>query len=127
MSSNGAISLAIAVMRQHADALNTHDEEKLARTLHFPHFRMSGTSLQVWKTPESYFSDFRERAGSTWARSDFPDIQVVGMAGDKVHLDVKVARYDHAGNEITTFRSLWIITRENGIWAAKFRSSFAPV
>ena len=120
-----AIEAALGVMQAHIDALNVRDEAALAATLHFPHFRLSGTELKVWDGPESYFSDFRARAGSDWARSRFNDIRVVQASNDKVHLDAEIIRYDRNDAVLTRFRSLWILTKENETWAAKFRSTFA--
>jgi hypothetical protein len=118
---------AVDVLHAHIDALNAHDEAALAATLHFPHHRLSGTVLKTWETPDSYFADFRKRAGDDWARSSFEDIRVIHAAPDKVHLDVEVQRFDALGQLITKFRSLWIMTYENNRWAAKFRSSFAAL
>jgi len=122
-----AILGALDVMHAHIVALNARNEQAVAATLHFPHFRLSGTALKTWATPDSYFSDFRARTGRQWAQSGFEDIRVVQASDTKVHLDAKINRYDQGGQIITTFRSLWVITYEGGRWAAKFRSSFATV
>ena len=116
---------ALAVMQAHIDALNAHDEPGIAATLHFPQFRLNGIALKTWATPDSYFEDFRARAGANWARSQFDDIRVIQASEDKVHLDAEINRFDKSGQIISTFRSLWVITLEDGRWAAKFRSSFA--
>ena len=113
------------VMQDHIGALNARDEQKIAATLHFPHFRLSGTDLKCWETPDSYFADFKTRAGDDWQRSSFDDIKVLQTSPNKVHLDVEVNRFDESGGLITSFRSLWVITCVDGRWAAKFRSSFA--
>ena len=80
--SETAISAAREVMTRHINALNAHDETALASTLHFPHVRLSGTALKTWDTPESYFADFRARAGDSWNRSHFDDIRVVDASED---------------------------------------------
>jgi len=116
---------ALGVMDAHIAALNAHDEAALARTLHFPHMRLSGSNLKTWESPDSYFKDFRSRAGSDWASSEFADIQVLQADATKVHLDAQINRYDAHARQISSFRSLWIRTFEQGRWAAKFRSSFA--
>lgn len=125
MARDAAIDAALRVMKRHAEALNAQDEQAVAATLHFPHFRLSGTELKVWETPDSYFSDFRTRAGTDWNRSQFDDIRVVDASEKKVHLAVQVNRYNADGARIARFRSLWIITKQQDEWAAKFRSSFA--
>lgn len=118
---------AFKVMQDHIDALNARNEQAIAATLHFPHFRLSGTKLQVWDTPDSYFADFRARAGADWARSDFANLHAVQSARDKVHICTDVLRFSAAGQRIAAFPSLWVITLQEGRWAAKFRSSFAAL
>ena len=125
MAHDAAVTAAQAVMQAHIDGLNARNEAAIAATLHFPHYRLSGATLKTWETPETYFSDFRTRAGGDWARSEFADISVLQASSDKVHLDARINRYDRADTLLATFRSLWVITCENDRWAAKFRSSFA--
>ena len=121
-----AIDAAHQVMAAHISALNSRDQAAIAASLHFPHVRLSGTRLKVWETPDSYFADFLARAGGEWHHSSFEDIRLVRAAPDKVHLDAEIRRFAADGRLITSFRSLWVITHENGRWAAKMRSSFAP-
>ena len=127
MKHDQAIEAAKRVMQRHIEALNARNEHAIAATLHFPHYRLSGVNLKIWDTPDSYFEDFRVRAGANWSRSEFADIQVVDASKNKVHLDVEVRRYDKTETCIARFRSLWVITLEEGNWAAKFRSSFAAL
>lgn len=119
------IKNALEVMDNHILALNAHDEAALAKTLHFPHIRLSATDLKIWPTAESYFADFQKRAGGGWHHSAFNDIQVLAHSDIKVHLDAEIIRYDVNNEIISRFRSLWILTKEGGAWAAKMRSSFA--
>ena len=126
MKNDNAIRASFDVMEAHISALNAHDESRIAATLHFPHIRLSDADQKIWETSDSYFADFRSRAGDNWKRSSFDDIRVVWASDNKVHLDAQVNRYDSNDEIIATFRSLWIITCEHGHWAAKLRSSFAP-
>ena len=112
-------------MDAHIDALNRRDQAALVATLHFPHFRLSGTDLKMWETPDDYFADFRARAGSNWGHSTAEVSSVLDASETKVHLDVKISRLDQDGNLLKSFQSLWVMIHENGVWAAKFRSSFA--
>lgn len=125
MAHDRSITAARAVMAAHIDALNARDEERLAATMHFPHYRLSGAVLKCWETPTSYFDDFRARAGRDWSHSNADDIRVLSAASDKVHLDVQINRFDKHGQRINRFRSLWVMTELDGHWAAQFRSSFA--
>ena len=71
------VTEARGVLDAHIAALNSHDEAALAATMHFPHYRLSEAALKVWETPESYFHDFRARAGGAWAYSRFENVEVL--------------------------------------------------
>ena len=121
-----SVTAAIAVMRAHIQALNARDGEAIAATLHFPHYRLTDGQVKVWDGPENYLSDFRARAGGEWGHSDWCRLDVVHASEDKVHLDVQVQRFSRDGSLLIAFDSLWVIARLSGVWAAQFRSSFAP-
>ena len=116
----------LKVLDNHILALNERDPNAIAATLHFPHFRLSGTGLKEWPTPETYFDDFKSRAGGDWSHSEFRDIKVIDSSATKVHIDLEVLRYNTDNQLIARFRSLWVLTHDDGKWATRFRSSFAP-
>ncbi len=49
---------ALDVMKRHIDALNARDENNLAQTLHFPHYRLVGSKLHVWPEKKTTLSIF---------------------------------------------------------------------
>jgi len=121
-----AIEAAKGVMHAHIRALNAGDEAALAATLHFPHYRLSGGRLRTWEGPETYLADFHARAGDGWHHSAWDALDVIAAEPSKVHLDVRFTRYREDGSVLGRFRSLWVIARIDGVWAAQLRSSFAP-
>ena len=128
MTTNKKASEAdLEVMMCHLKALNSLQEDDLAQTLHFPHYRLVGTKLSCWQSPKTYLSDFRARAGKRWARTEWNSINVQKESSDKVHLLVEISRFNSKNELIKNFDSLWIITFKNGKWAAQFRSSFADI
>lgn len=120
-----AVQAALGVLDDHFAALNAGDATALAATLHFPHYRMGRDGMKIWDSSDRYLDDFYARAGDGWARSAFLFRNVVAASADKVHLDIAFVRYDQADHVMGTFRSLWVITRRDGIWGAEARSSFA--
>jgi hypothetical protein len=121
-----ATAAAFDVLDRHMAALNTRNATALAATLHFPHYRLSGAGMRIWETPERYFDDFRERAGGDWHHSGWNFRNLIAASAEKVHLDVQFTRYRADGSAIASYRSIWIVTRIGGRWAAQLRSSFAP-
>jgi len=120
-----AIAAALAVLDRHIAALNARDEAALAATLHFPHYRLSGGRMKVWEGPASYFADFLARAGDGWHHSAWDRRTPLAASADKAHLDVTFTRSRADGSALGRFRSLWVIARLEGRWAAQLRSSFA--
>ena len=121
-----AITAALEVMEKHISALNERNALKLSATLHFPHFRLVGTSLKVWETADRYFDDFTARAGENWAYTKLASITIISANANKVHLDVQINRFNAQDQLIADFRSIWVITEIGGVWAAQLRSSLAP-
>jgi len=115
----------MAVLDAHIAALNARDERALVATLHFPHFRLTGGRMKIWERPDSYLKDFYARAGEDWHHSAWDFRNVIAAGPDKVHLDVQFTRYRADNSAIGRFRSLWIVSKLDGRWAAQVRSSFA--
>jgi hypothetical protein len=120
-----AIAAALAVLDRHMAALNANDAIALAQTLHFPHYRLAGVRMRVWEQPDSYWQDFRTRAGGEWHHSAWDFRNPIAASEDKVHFDLQFTRYRADGSVLGRYRSLWVITRIDGRWAAQLRSSFA--
>ncbi len=120
------VAAARDVMARHLAALNARDETALAATLHFPHYRLSGGVMRTWRDPRTYMEDFRQRAGPQWDRTRWDAIDVLAASAEKVHLDVRFTRLRRDGSALARHRSLWVISRIDGVWAAQLRSSFAP-
>ena len=121
----GAIAAARAVLDRHFAALNAGDAVALADTLHFPHYRLAGTRMQVWQRPDSYLKDFHARAGDGWHHSAWNYCNPIAASSDKVHFDTQFTRYRADGSVLGRYRSIWVIARIDGRWAAQLRSSFA--
>ena len=120
-----AVAAALAVLDRFMVALNAGDEPALLATLHFPHYRLAGGRVQVWEQPGPYLGDFLARAGADWHHSEWDFRKLIAAGPTKVHLDAQFTRYRADNSPISRFRSLWIVTKQDGRWAVAARSSFA--
>jgi hypothetical protein len=120
-----AVAAAMDVLDRHIAALNAGDAAALAQTLHFPHYRLAGGRMQIWERPDSYLQDFHARAGDGWHHSAWDFRNPIASGPDKVHLDVQFSRYRADGSVLGRYRSIWVVSRIDGRWAAQLRSSFA--
>jgi hypothetical protein len=119
------IAEAMAVLDRHVTALNARDATALADTLHFPHYRLAGTRMRVWETPDTYLGDFLARAGDGWHHTRWDFRNVISASREKVHIDLQFTRFRADDSVLGSFRSIWVITSIGGKWAAQLRSSFA--
>jgi len=65
-------------------------------------------------------------AGSDWHHCRWDRRRIIHLSPDKVHVDTKFTRCRADGSVISSFESLYILTKEDGRWGVKMRSSFAP-
>jgi hypothetical protein len=113
------------VLDHFMEALNAGNEAALLATLHFPHYRLAGGRMRVWGQPGAYLGEFLARAGADWHHSAWDFRKVIAADAAKVHLDVQFTRYRADNSVIGSFRSLWIVTKDDRCWAVAARSSFA--
>lgn len=118
------------------EAFNSMDELRLAKTLNYPHVRISGGAVHVWEKPEDYAKDQDKttlRRAVNWKETkwDYRYVVQAGMDGKtglmKYHVALSFTRYDFNGNKIPghTYDSFYIITNKDGHWGTQFRSSMA--
>ena len=121
-----AVNAAIAYM----DAFNNRDASKCDESLNFPHVRLGMENQKARITenppqmPPKFFEWFENEYG--WNHSCWDYRDVIQSSLTKVHLAIKFSRYRSDGSKIGEFPSLWVITKQDGHWGIKIRSSFAP-
>lgn len=125
------------VLDEYMQALNALDLERHVGTYHFPHFRLASGKLSVWTTrseamplldvPVEQRREQLQRAlGEGWDRSVWTRRETVQGDSKKVHVLTRFERLRADGSLISGHDSLYILTFEDGRWAIKGRSSFAP-
>ena len=63
---------------------------------------------------------------SEWAYTKTDSLEFVGWSLDKVHVNLYFTRQRSDNTPIASFKALYILTKEEGHWGIKMRSSFAP-
>lgn len=128
-SSDPAIeAAAMKVLDEYMAAWNNRDMEAWERTFQFPHYRLASGNMSV--LDHAGLQDARqlwatmERGG--WHHSRWDRRRIISSAADKIHVDTQFTRYRADGSRIGSYESLYILTKENGHWGVKLRSSFAP-
>lgn len=127
----------MAVLDNYMDAVNRIEIEAVTDTYHFPHYRIVNHQVVVWHTAEQAMPllglpreqqarAMRDALGPDWQRTDWAYRKILSHSETKAHFETELVRYNSNGDEISRFESLYILTKDNGRWAIKARSSFAP-
>ena len=117
---------ALAILDTFMAALNRGDEAGVNATFHFPHVRLASGTVTVWQKAGDYaLEGFRARAGEGWAESRWDERTPIHVGDSKVHLAVQFSRWRGDGSLIGRYKSIYIVTRQDGRWGVQARSSFA--
>lgn len=114
------------VLDEYMEAWNRRDLAAWERTFHFPHYRLASGRMNVLDEPGMQdAARVWASAGSDWHHSKWDRRRIISSSPDKVHVDTKFTRYRADGSKIGTYESLYIVTKEDGRWGVKLRSSYA--
>ena len=115
------------VLDDYMSAWNRKDLAAWERTFHFPHYRLAGGKMTVLDRPGLQDpTRVWSSAGSDWHHSRWDRRRMIHSSADKVHVDTKFTRCRADDSVIASYESLYILTKEDGRWGVRMRSSFAP-
>ena len=118
---------AMRVLDAFMTGFNARDLRAWEAAYHFPHFRFAGGRLTVLDAAgERSPAVFDALAATGWHHSAWLSREVVQASEEKVHVVVEFARFRADGSELARYRSLYVLSREEGRWGIRGRSSFAP-
>jgi hypothetical protein len=126
----GAEKEVMAVLDAFMTAFNHRDAAAEERTYHFPHYRLASGNMRVLdaagpQTQAVLNTTYKNFTDSGWDHSAWSRRKIVHLSADKAHVDTQFTRYRKDGSVIGAFDSLYVVTKENGRWGIKLRSSFA--
>jgi hypothetical protein len=107
-------------------AFNARDLEAFEATFNFPSVRLASNTLTLIERGHHKPAMFETGALAEWDRSAWERREVIHSGADKVHFDTRFTRYRADGSVIGGFDSIYVVTREDGRWGIKARSSYAP-
>lgn len=114
------------VLDDYMTTFNARDAKAWQETYHFPHYRLASGKMSVLEHAGILDSTvFIKLEQTGWHHSKWLHRNVVQASDTKVHVDTQFARYKADGSLLNTSESLYIVTKENGKWGVKFRSSYA--
>ena len=122
----------MSVLDAFSNAFNRQDAQAEERTYHFPHYRLANGTMSEWDSPGSeteawMTGTYKTLRESGWDHSSFTRRRIVHLSDSKAHVDTEFTRYRKEGTVIVRVESLYIVTKEDGQWGIKMRSSFDRV
>ena len=116
----------LQVLDDYMRTFNAKDAAAWQATYHFPHYRLASGKMSVLERvgllDSTVFVRLRQ-AG--WHHRVWDHRNIIQCSDNKVHVDTKFSRYRSDGSKIGSYESLYIVTKEDGRWGVKMRSSFA--
>ena len=123
-------ALGCSVLDQYLEAFNTGDALKWAAILHYPHVRIAGETVRLWEDKESFAKDNDMTLLSkkiNWGCNKWDWRHLVQFGPGKMHFAVQLSRYTVNDELISSFESMYILTRIGERWAVQGRSSYGGV
>lgn len=107
---------------------NSRETKEHVTILHHPHYRLANGQMVIHETEEESLEAngffFVEVAKTDWHRTEWVHRRVVQIGELKVHVDGRFVRLRKDGSEIDTLDALYVVTKQDGRWGIKLRSSF---
>lgn len=120
------IAAAQGVLDEFMAGFNARDVARWDATFNFPSVRLASGTLVILQAGDHKPGMFDKGALADWDHSAWERREVIHAGADKVHIDTRFSRYRKDGSVIGGFDSIYVITREDGHWGVKARSSYAP-
>jgi len=123
-----AIAGAMAAMDEFMVSFNARDPEAWAASLNYPHVRFASGTVTVWDSAEEFAQtdSFERLQRAGWDHSQWLTREVILVSSEKVHISTVFQRFNSDNQPISTYQSLYIVTKVDGHWGTQARSSMAP-
>lgn len=115
----------LKVLDDYMNTFNSKDAKAWQNTYQFPHYRLASGKMSVLESATLDSTVFIRLEQSGWHHSKWDHRNIIQGSNDKVHVDTRFSRFREDGSVIGQYESLYIVTKENGKWGVKFRSSYA--
>ena len=115
------------VLDAYLTTFNAKDLKGWEATYQFPHYRLASGKMSVLEKAglRDSVAVFGPLIKAGWDYSKWDHKNIVQASANKVHVDTKFTRYRKDGSVVASYESLYVLTKEQGKWGVKLRSSFA--
>jgi len=107
-------------------AMNALDTEGFDDCFNFPSVRLASNTLVMFERGRDKAWAKKTGLFAEWDRSTWAKREILHASADKVHINTRFVRHRADGSVLGAFDSIYIVTKQDGHWGIKIRSSFAP-
>ena len=119
---------AMRVLDEFVRSTDAREIDAHVAVLHHPQHRLAQGEMTTWETDEDSMRAtdgfFAALANSDWHRTEWIHRRMVHVGESMAHVDGRFVRLREDGREIDTNDVLYVLTKQNGEWGIKLRSSF---
>jgi hypothetical protein len=117
----------LKVLDDYMATFNAKDLKGWESTYQFPHYRLASGKMVVLENAglRDSLRVFGPLVQAGWHHSRWEHRNIVHASDNKVHVDTQFSRFKADGSKLGVYESLYILTKENGRWGVKMRSSYA--
>lgn len=131
MINKSTARIAIGVINKSIQMLNERNTTELLSTFHAPHIIIAESQTIIYKSKKdlenNYWDDFHRRAGEEWHHTVVDWTEPIHATETKAHIFMQFSRYTVDDRLLSCERALWVVNRQNGVWAAQARSNFNTI
>ena len=131
MINKSTARIAIGVINKSIQMLNERNTTELLSTFHAPHIIIAESQTIIYKSKKDLennsWDDFYRRAGEEWHHTVVDWTEPIHATETKAHIFMQFSRYTVDDRLLTCERALWVVNRQNGVWAAQARSNFNTI
>ncbi len=120
------IAAAMACLDDFMAAFNGRDVKAFEATFNMPSVRLASNTLVLIEEGYHQPEMFDRGPLVDWDHSAWERREIIHAGAEKVHIDTRFTRFRKDGSVIGGFDSIYVVTKEDGHWGVKARSSFAP-
>jgi hypothetical protein len=115
---------ALTAVKAFFDAWNSHDHDRLAAALHYPHVRVADGQVEVWRTPAELAAGPEPGRQRTWFSTRLDSTRVVQTTATGANVLVRFSRIGRDGKVLWFDEGVFLAVVRDGVWKIQARSTF---
>jgi hypothetical protein len=120
-SANGAA--AVTAVAAFFDAWNSHDTDRLAAAIHYPHVRVADGQVEIWPTGKEFTAGREAGRQRTWYQTRVDSTRVVQITANGVNVLVSFSRLGRDGGVLSKDEGVFLAVLRDGAWKIQARST----